>query len=280
VVGELLEGRYRVRGKLGAGGMGEVFAVEDGDGRTLALKILHRFLARDAEFAARFRREARAIARLAHSHLVAIHDVGVLADGRPYLAMELVAGQSLAERLRQRGRPPLPWSLRLLAQLAAAIDHAHARGVLHRDLKPENLMLRAGSDELVVLDFGLAKIVAPDYAESLGATPLGDVLASAAYMAPEQLFAGAVPLPLDGRCDLYAIGCIGYELATGAPPFSGGRVDLMHAHLSLAPVAPRARCPEAEIPPALEALLLRCLAKEPARRFQSGRELEQAIAAI
>jgi serine/threonine-protein kinase len=279
VIGAVLEEKYRVLEKLGSGGMGEVFLAETVEqGERLALKLLHRFLTRDAGFMSRFRREASAIGRLKHPNIVAVREAGVLEGGRPYLAMELVDGESVAARLLRLGRQPAAFVVALLDELAAAIAHAHAQGVMHRDLKPDNLMLRprpGGGEQLVVLDFGMAKIIAPDHRESLGPTPLGDFFGMGPYTAPE-LVGGAG----DARCDLYAIGCVGYELVTGATPFSGGPVDVLHRHLTMSPVPPRARCPAAEIPIALEAILLRCMEKDPARRFANGDELRRALAAL
>jgi len=271
VAGTVVGGSYRVLGRLGSGGMGEVFVVENlVHGRRQALKVLYGFLCRDAEFLSRFRREARAIGRLEHPGIVVVDASGELEDGRPYLAMELVDGDNLTVVLRREGRLPAARALTLLGELAAAMDHAHLRGVIHRDLKPENVML--GRDgRVVVLDFGVAKIVAPDHRDSVGPTPAGELFGSPLYMAPEQFLSVAV----DRRCDLYAIGCLGYALLTGAPPFAGGRIELMHAHLT----TPAPPLSVTEVPEEVGRVLQRCLEKDPARRFSSGQELAQALAA-
>ena len=256
--------------------MGEVFLAEHINlGRKEALKILQPSLAAEPEFAARFRREARATNRVQHPNIVSVFDFGQLPDGRLLLAMEYVEGEGLSALIRRIGRLPVSRALNVLIQLASAVDHAHSRGVVHRDLKPENMILvehRGQPDVLKVLDFGIAKIVAPDY-KSHGLTKKGEVFGTPAYMPPEQ-FAGQAA---DPRSDLYAIGVIAFELLVGEPPFSGRTMELMHAHLTKIPDLPSQRRPEARIPPELDALVRRCLEKDPARRFQSGNDLRRAL---
>jgi serine/threonine protein kinase len=277
MIGQILDGRYRVLSQLGRGAMGEVYLAEHLHlGRREALKVLHPSLASDPQFVSRFRREARATNRLSHPNIVSVHDFGQLPDGRFYLAMEYAEGESLSRVLATVGRLPLVRALYLLHQLAAAVDHAHQRGVVHRDLKPDNLVLvqkRGRTDLLKVLDFGIAKIVAPDYQESLGVTPKGEVFGTPAYMAPEQFRGEGV----DPRCDLYSVGCIAYEIITGALPFVGRKMELMHAHATRVPTAPSVRAPEAGLPAELDALVLRCLEKQPLRRFPTGADLQLAI---
>jgi len=276
VIGEVVDGRYRVLQLIGRGGMGEVYLAEHLNlKRRDALKVLRREFASDAEIAARFRREARAVGRLEHRHIVQVHDFGQLADGRLYLALELADGPRLDTLLA--GGPLAPErALHLVTQLVEAVDHAHEQGVVHRDLKPGNVMVvrSRGGDELVkVLDFGIAKIIAPDHL-STGITTGGQVFGTPHYMAPEQL-AGA---PADPRMDLYAVGCITYELLVGRTPFVGGVVDVMHAHHTRTPVPPHRVRPT--VPEALSRVVMRCLEKEVARRFQSSRELVEALAAL
>jgi serine/threonine protein kinase len=276
VIGELLDGKYLVQALLGKGGMGEVYLVEHRHlGRREALKILDPKLASEAHFVSRFRREARAINRLNHPHIVSIHDFGRLSDGRFYLAMEYVSGDNLAVLIRREGRLSAARTLALLGQLAEAVQHAHSRGVVHRDLKPENLVVEP-HEVLKVLDFGIAKIVASDYHESLRLTPTGAVMGTTQFMAPEQ-FRGVT---VDARCDIYSIGCIGFEMITGTPPFVGRDVDVIQAHLTQTPDRPSARRPGSAFPPELDALLLRCLQKDPAQRYQTGDELLAALRGI
>ncbi len=276
MIGTMLDGRYRILRKLGEGAMGEVYLAEHVNlGRKEALKILQPALAAEPQFVERFRREARATNRVQHPNVVSVHDFGQLPDGRFLLAMEYIEGESLGALVDRIGRLPVPRALHILAQLADAVDHAHAHGVVHRDLKPENMMLvehRGQADIVKVLDFGIAKIVAPDH-KSVGLTRQGQVFGTPAYMAPEQ-FASLAP---DPRSDLYAFGVIAFELVTGETPFSGRMMELMRAHLTDIPDAPSERRPEARIPEELDALVRRCLEKEPAKRFQTGKEVRHAL---
>ena len=277
MIGTVLDGRYRVLRKLGEGAMGEVYLAEHLNlGRREALKILHPRLAGAAPFVERFRREARATNRVQHPNIVSVHDFGQLPDGRLLLAMEYVEGESLGTILRRVGRMPIGRALPILEQLAGAVDHAHACGVIHRDLKPENMMLvehRGRSDVLKVLDFGIAKIVAPDH-QSHGLTAKGEVFGTPLYMAPEQ-FTSAQP---DPRSDLYAIGVIAFELLVGETPFRGSTaMALMHAHLTQTPDRVSARVPEARMPAELDAVVARCLEKDPSRRHATGAELKAAL---
>jgi len=276
MIGTVLEERYRVLSKLGAGGMGEVYLVEHLSlRRQEALKVLHPSLAETPQFVLRFRREARATNRLQHPNIVCVYDFGQLTDGRFYLTTEYVDGQQLDKLL---GKGPLAPSrvLRVVAQLAEAIDHAHAQGVIHRDLKPENLILverRGHADILKVLDFGVAKIIAPEYKESLQLTNKDEVSGTPQYMSPEQLRGDGI----DPRMDIYAAGCIAYELLVGDVPFTGATMEIVYKHLRDQPTPPSQRRPEAQIPEELDAVVLRCLEKDPARRFQTGKDLLAAI---
>jgi Protein kinase domain len=279
VVGTTLDARYRVLQRLGEGGMGEVYLVEHiALGRKEALKVLHPTFANERTFVSRFRREARATNRMQHPNIVGVHDFGQLPDGRFYLSMEFVDGESLESVLGRGGPLPVPRALHLLHQLADAIDHAHSRGVIHRDLKPDNLLLvehRGRADVLKVLDFGLAKIVAADHRESLETTR-GEIFGTAPYMAPEQ-FNGEMT---DARIDLYAFGCIAFEVLVGEPPFLGRAIEIMHKHVSEEPPTPSVRRPERALPRELDLIVLRCLAKDPDRRYQTGREIAEALSRV
>jgi hypothetical protein len=275
VLGQILDGRYRVLRQLGEGGMGVVYLVEHVHlGRKEALKVLHASLASDSQLVARFRREARAINRLQHPNIVSVHDFGQLPGDRFYLAMEYVEGDDLATVLAREQRLPPQRVLHLMRQLAEAVAHAHSRGVVHRDLKPENLLLRerrGRTDHLMVLDFGIAKIVAPDYKESIAATPVGEIFGTIAYMAPEQLTGDSV----DGRSDIYAMGCLLFELLTGEAPFRGRNIEVMHQHLNAPPPIASQLVPG--VSPELDALIVRCMAKDPDQRFADGEELARAL---
>ena len=280
--GELpqLSQQYRVIKKLGSGGMGEVYLVEHRElGRREAIKVLRRAVARSEQFIGRFRREARATNRLQHPNIVSIYDFGCLPDGRLYLSIEFAEGESLGQVLRRDGWLSVSRSLRLLDQLAGAIDHAHNRGVIHRDLKPDNLIVtreRGGDEVLKVLDFGLAKVIAPDYEDSVCATEQGDLLGTPSYMAPEQ-FTGKADNP---RIDIYAFGCVAFQMLVGEPLFVGRPMAVFHAHVNSPPRRPSEVRYENQIPNELDALVLRCLDKNPDRRFQTGEEVLAALRGV
>jgi len=267
-------GRYRVGALLGRGGMGEVYRAEDTElHRAVALKVLPEALVTDTDRLARFVQEARAASALNHPHLVSIYEIGEAA-GMRYIAMELVAGETLRERLA-RGHLELPRVLEYLAQGAEAIAAAHAVGVVHRDLKPENLMV-ADAGYVKVVDFGLAKLrvepaLVADAAQSptmsAGTRP-GLVAGTVGYMSPEQ----AQGRPVDHRSDIFSFGCILYEAATGARAFSGeSAVDTLHQIIHGDPQAVVSRVPSA--PHELQRIVQKCLQKDPEERYQSMKEV-------
>jgi len=271
MIGSVLHDRWRILAELGRGGMGEVWLAEHiALGRKEALKILKPQAAKDPQFVWRFRREARAVNRLRHPNIIALHDFGQLPDQRFYIAMEYADGQNLFELLRAGPPFSVPRALHVIAQLAYALHHAHSRGVVHRDLKPANLML-AGADVLKVLDFGMAKIVASDTPESVALSNANVVWGTAKYMSPERVTGTGD----DPRTDLYAIGCLATEVLTGAPPFSGTANTIIDAHLRVSPPVPSVRRPE--IPAELDAVVLRCLEKRPEDRYQSAAEVFAAL---
>src|SRR4030095_4838168 len=213
-----LDGRYEIVAPLGAGGMGEVYRARDLRlHREVAVKVLPARLAEDEDALARFEREARSLAALSHPHILAIHDFGSH-DGLAYAVMELLEGETLRERLRRSG---LAWAeaVNLGVQMAEGLAAAHGKGVVHRDLKPENVFLsRTGA--LKILDFGLARTEgpAPPPEQPLSSAPAqpGVVLGTLSYMPPEQ----ARGLPVDPRGDIFALGCVLYEMVAGRPPFA------------------------------------------------------------
>ena len=271
-------GPYEVIAPLGAGGMGEVYrALDHRLGREVAIKTLPEALAHDPERRPRFEREARALAALAHPAIATLHEIGE-ADGRPFLVMELVEGQTLAERMAA-GPLPLPAALALGAQLAEGLAVAHARGIVHRDLKPANLALTRDG-RLKILDFGLAKTGAGpasggDPARSPAAVPgltsSGMLLGTAGFMSPEQVRGE----PVDARADAWAFGCILFELVTGFRAFSGSSPwEVLAAVMSDAPAW--SRLPP-QLPPAVESVLRRCLEKDPGRRLADLGEARLAL---
>ena len=261
--GQLLVGRYHLGALLGEGGMGQVWRARDvALDREVAVKLL---AAPDvAEARERFLREARAAAALNHPNIVAIHDLGQ-ESGCLFLVMELVAGGSLREHPPQS----VDEAVEVGRQLCAALAHAHAQGLVHRDVKPANVLLVAGASRLTVklADLGLATSSA---ASRL--TVEGGIVGTVAYLAPEQ----AIGRVVDGRADLYSLGVLLYELVTGRLPFSGTPVALISQHLHAPVVPPRSHRPDLD--PALEAVILRLLAKDPAQRFASADETAAALA--
>src|SRR5262249_32158708 len=266
-VGSLVAGRYRIEALLARGGMGEVYRVHDLLlHHDVALKVVARAV--DGETAqARFRREIQLARRVAHPRVARIFDVGV--DGaHVFLTMELLLGGTLAERLRRDGRLAVSEAYPIAGDVAAALDAAHRTGVLHRDLKASNVMFEHG--RAVVTDFGIARdAAAPDD----GVTADGVMLGSPAYMAPEQV---AGSREITARADVYAFGVLVYEMVAGRVPFRG-ETSLATATLRLreAPVSPRVHNPA--VPRSWEAAILRCLERDPARRFASAGE---AVAAL
>jgi Tol biopolymer transport system component/serine/threonine protein kinase len=265
-------GPYEISAHLGGGGMGEVYRARDTRlGRDVAVKILRRRLLDEAG-RARFEREARAIAALSHPNVLAVHDVGD-DDGLPYLVTELLDGETLRERLA-RGVPPVARALEWASAIAAGLAAAHAAGLVHRDLKPENVFLLADG-RVKILDFGLARAAAGSAraVEDDGHTMPGMIVGTAGYLAPEQ----AQGRPVTAAADLFALGAILFELLTGERAFRGaGVVETLHAVVTADPPPPSTVRPE--VPPWLDRVVARLLAKEPARRFQSADDLAFALA--
>ncbi|HNE87756.1 MAG: Stk1 family PASTA domain-containing Ser/Thr kinase [Candidatus Nanopelagicales bacterium] len=275
--------RYELGDTLGRGGMAEVFEGQDLRlNRRVAVKVLRPDLARDPSFQSRFRREAQSAASLNDPNIVAVYDTGedVLDGGGehvmvPYIVMEYVDGHTLRE-LMSSGRRLLPErSLEIMAGVLSALDYSHAHGIIHRDIKPGNVMLTRSGD-VKVMDFGIARAVADAQATM---TQGNAVMGTAQYLSPEQARGEVV----DARSDLYSAGCLFYELLTGRPPFQGeSAVSVAYQHVSETPVPPSQVDPA--VPPALDPLVLKSLAKDPADRYQSANEfkadVERAMAGL
>lgn len=266
---------------LGAGAMGEVYLVQNvAVGRYEALKVLKKVEQNQADLVAqgRFKREVRAAQLLAHQNIVATYDAGQLADGRMYLTMEYVEGISLHDLLQQRGPLPIALAVGILAEAADAIHHAHAAGVMHRDIKPHNIVLAEHPNGKLVriLDFGMAKILDNNLKESMVLSADGAIFGTPQYMSPEQ----CKGLPPDPRTDVYALGCVGFELLLGEPPFRGALAPLFGMHLAKPPRVPSTVDPDAGIPRELDAVILRCLEKAPEKRFQTGGDLCAALQGV
>lgn len=252
----LIAGRYRLHDPIGRGAMGEVWrAFDETLGRPVAVKLL---LPQDSDptAAARFRLEAQTAGMLNHAHVVSIFDFGEH-DNRLFLVMELVEGDSLARRLTSTGPLPAAQVARIAAQAAAGLAAAHQQGIVHRDIKPANLLLDTDGS-LKIGDFGIARFV-DDPAAAL--TTTGQIVGTSLYLAPER----ALGQPASPACDVYALGCVLYQLLTGRPPFQADTaVAILHQHLDSFPVPPRQL--GTELPPAFENYLLGLLAKQPEDR--------------
>jgi eukaryotic-like serine/threonine-protein kinase len=274
---------YEIVSLIGEGGMGNVYLARHPlIDRRAAIKVLHPELASDRGQVTRFFNEARAANAIRHPNIIDIIDVGLLPGSeRPYLMMELLEGETLASRLVRLGSLTAEAAIEIARQTASALGAAHTKGIIHRDLKPDNLFLvpqrsPPGRDLVKLLDFGIAKL-----RSELGGTNVrtrtGLLLGTPPYMSPEQcqgLSAG-----IDRRTDVYALGIILFEMVCGAPPFlAEGFGNVLIMHLTQEPPSPRSRNPA--VPPALEAIILRALAKEPDGRFDSMAALEAALAAV
>ncbi len=265
--GTLVGGRYLLVARLAEGGMAEVWeAVDEVLTRPVAVKILLPHLAADTAFVTRFRREAVSAARLSDPHIVSIYDT--CSDGAvEAIVMELVRGTTLRRLLDEHGRLPPRRAVDIAVQVADALHHAHACGLIHRDVKPGNILL-SDDDRVLVADFGIAKAAET----SADLTEAGQVVGTAKYLSPEQV-AGA---PLDARSDVYALGVVLYEMLSGRPPFTGrNTTTTAMARLTSEPLPPRQVC--SDIPAALERIVLRAMARQPEDRYPSAAELGAAL---
>ena len=276
LVGRVIADRYRVLDLIGEGGMGAVYEAEHiGVGRRVALKRLHPELAADEDAVKRFQREARTAARTGHEHIVDVLDIGFTDDGAPFLVMELLQGENLAQRLGREGTLPPDRIANIVGQVLRALDAVHRQRVVHRDLKPDNIFLtkRGAQREYVkVLDFGVAKMRAAELDESV-LTHTGAIVGTPHYMSPEQA-RGAQDV--DHRVDLYACGCILYEALSGELPFRGDNYHaLLQAILGGTPTNLTVLIPT--LPIGLTRVVHRAMARDPADRFSDARELLEAL---
>jgi hypothetical protein len=263
--------QYEIGRLLGRGGMGVVYhARERALDRDVAIKVLPPEAAEASpEGRERFRREARTAAQLQHSNIVPLYTFGET-EGLTFFVMGFVRGESLAERLRRDGRLPEAEAVRILGELADALDYAHRKGVVHRDVKPDNVLLEDGTGRPMLADFGIAK----GHATGQTLTQTGMIVGTPAYMSPEQ---ASGERDLDGRSDLYSLGALGYEMLGGRPVFPGTSAqELLVRHMAHAPVPLRAIAPDVQEGAA--AAVMRCLEKDPGRRFPDGQSLRQALA--
>ncbi len=275
LIGMVIDGRYRLEGTLGRGGMGLVYrAAHVGLRRQVAVKILHPSLAASPDVRNRFEREALAVGKIDHPHCVAVYDSGRLPDGSLYLAMELLDGKSLADVLEQDGQLAPGRALHILAGILDGLAHIHGAGLIHRDIKPENIFLIRQGDDLdfaKILDFGIAKAMNGVDLDDGGVklTQAGMAFGTPIYMAPEQ----ALGNPMDGRADLYAASVMAYEMLAGAPPFySDDKLEVMSMHTArpVPPMRQRMIKGGRPIPSSIERLIVKGLTKKPGERYATA----------
>jgi eukaryotic-like serine/threonine-protein kinase len=262
-----LADRYALERELGRGGMATVYLAHDlRHDRPVALKVFHPQLG--TELGERFLREIRVAARLGHPHILTVHDSGE-ADGLLWYTMPVVDGESLRQRIRREGPLPVEEAVRIGRSVAEALDFAHSHGVVHRDIKPENILLFGG--EPMVADFGIA--LAMDTADQDRLTQTGLSVGTVAYMSPEQAMGGA---RLDGRTDIYSLGCVVYEMLAGEPPYTGPTPQAVIARRLMSPPPPLAAV--RDVPDALELAVYKALARNAADRFPTARDFARALA--
>ncbi|MBZ5607497.1 MAG: tetratricopeptide repeat protein [Acidobacteriia bacterium] len=256
--------RYRIESLLGEGGMGSVYKAYDEElGRTVALKLVRPELATSPGIMQRFKQELLLASKISHKNILRIHDLGDV-EGVKFISMAFVEGSDLFNLIEESGGLPLDRALKFAKQLCSALEAAHAEGVVHRDLKPQNILIDR-ADNLYVSDFGLAKSLEP---EVTAMTRVGQVLGTPRYMSPEQVEAKEV----DNRSDLYSLGLIFYEMFTATLPFRAeSTLQLMYKHVNEAPADPRVARPD--LPAYISNIILKCLEKDPAKRYQSARDI-------
>ena len=282
--GAVIRGKYRILGKLGQGGMATVYkALHMGFDEVRALKVIHPELAGDLSFVKRFGQEAALTRKLQHPNAVRVEDIDQADDGRPFMVMEFIEGESLKDVIQRQAPMPVARVCSISKQVAGALEAAHQLGMIHRDIKPGNILLTQSSpggepEEVAkVLDFGIAKIKEGHLAAGATLTRTGTSVGTPAYMSPEQAM-GTAGAELDGRADLYSLGVVMYEMLTGELPIKAeSEVQMLIAQINTPPQPIRARRPE--LPAGIGAVVMRCLEKDPARRPASAAALIALIEA-
>ena len=262
-------GRYKILEELGRGSMAVVFKAYDPSiDRTLAIKVLRQERCEDAEYRMRFLREAKAAGFLSHPNIVTIYDIGEF-ENRPYIAMELLEGDPLDEYMRSTPFRSLEESLTIAIQLAKALDYAHEKGVIHRDIKPSNIICTKNGSHITITDFGIAHVEDPDVTRH---TQMGEVLGTPQYMSPEQ----ALGKKADARSDLFSVGVILYQMFSGKKPFVGNTIASLLLEITTAEPIPVDQLVPG-LPRPIRMIVERLLKKQPEKRFQSGKELANAL---
>jgi len=281
LVGRVIAGRYRIDKKLGEGGMGAVYRGEQMSlRRAVAVKLLKPELGANEMILRRFNAEAHLVAQLSHPNIVGIYDFGQDVDGSLFIAMEYIDGRSLREAIQKEGPFSPARTLTIAAQVAASLVEAHARSIIHRDLKPDNVMLQERGkqrDIVRVLDFGIAKLRDDSRGTHAQMTQAGDMLGTPQYMSPEQIRGE----PIDGRADIYSLGCMIYEMVTGRMAYEAPTImAMLSKHLLEQAVPPSQRRPDLAIPAAIDQLVMRAMAKDPAARPPTMEAFAETIGAI
>ncbi|HSN13533.1 MAG TPA: serine/threonine-protein kinase, partial [Anaeromyxobacteraceae bacterium] len=279
-IGRVIADRYRLIARIGEGGMGSVYKAEHTRmGKALALKILHGDFSSDSTAVDRFRAEAQIVSRLSHPHTIGVFDFGEIErSGGFYLAMEYVPGKDVATVLRESGPIAEARAAEIGQQVLGSLAEAHDAGIVHRDMKPGNVMLmqtRSGEDFVKVLDFGIAKLRDEGSSTAASTTVAGAIVGTPTYLAPEQ----ARGLPVDARADLYAVGCLLYELVSGGPPFAApSPMAVISAHMTQEPPALASRAPA--VSQRFADAVHRALQKRPEDRFASADDMRDALLAL
>lgn len=280
MVGKVLDGRYAIERLLGNGGMGAVYLAKNVSlGRPVAVKVMHPQLMMDDRTVQRFQHEVKAMSSLSHPNLISIVDAGTTDYGTPYFVMEYLPSRPLSDVIAEEVFLPADRVKNIIAQCADALSHAHARNIIHRDLKPANiLVIQSGEkDHIKIVDLGVAKLIGGDAGALQKLTQTGEVFGSPLYMAPEQVLGK----PHDGRTDIYQLGCVLFEMVTGVPPLvKPSAIMTMNSHVTEDPPTFNQIMPELPMDDhlrQLEKIVLKCLAKNPADRYQTMTQLLQAI---
>lgn len=278
MLGQIVNEQYQILNAIGYGGMSIVFQAKDLKlDKFVALKMLLPHLMTQNQSMQRFRQEAHSASSISHPNVVAIHNYGETETGQPFLIMDLVKGKSLSSVIKREKRLQVDRALNIFVQLASALSHAHQKGIIHRDLKPSNVLLTEldGENDIVkIVDFGIAKLLPHEGRDAVSLTQTGDVFGSPLYMSPEQCKGEK----LDHRADIYSMGCLMYESIAGSPPHAGANMlEVLYRHLNEVPKSFKDLKLGIDAPQKLEAIIFKCLAKDPTLRYQSMQVLQEDL---
>jgi len=281
LIGTVFAERYDIQSFIGLGGMSVVYKARHRlMDRLVAIKMLHSDMKSDRVSLERFKMEAQAASALNHQNIVSVYDFGVTPEGDAFFVMDFLDGESLGDLINRKGRVPWERALGIFKQICDGLGAAHKRSIVHRDLKPDNVILVKqddGSELVKLVDFGIAKLLPGSGKEQQNLTKTGEVFGSPIYMSPEQ----CLGKELDNRSDIYALGCLMYQTLAGEPPFLGsGFLETLNKHVGEKPKSIAEFAADANVPPALDQIVLRCLAKEPGQRFQLAEDVRDHLSAI